>query len=42
MLCFRKYLIAKKFTEKREGEMPKSSFEKFLSHCAEKKRRGTL
>ena len=29
MLCFRKILIAKKFTEKREGEMPKSSFEKF-------------
>ena len=36
MLCFRKFLIAKKFTDKREGEVSKFSFEIFWSHSAEK------
>ena len=42
MLCFRKFLVAKKFMDKREGEVSKISFEKFLFHGAEKIRRGTV
>ena len=37
MLSFRNFLIAKKFMDKREGEVSKFSFEIFLSHSAEKK-----
>ena len=40
MLCFRKYLVANKFMDKREGEVSRSSFEFFLSHSAESFRRG--
>ena len=36
MLCFRKFLIAKKFMDKREGEVSRFSFEIFLSHSSEK------
>ena len=42
MLCFRKTLLMKKFMDKREGEISRFSFEIFLSHNAEKLRRGTL
>ena len=42
MLCFRKFLVAKKFMDKREGEVSRFSFENFLSHSAEKFRRATL
>ena len=42
MLCFRKNPLAKKFMNKREGELSRFSFETFLSHSAEKTRRGTL
>ena len=42
MLCFRKVLVAKNFMDKREGEVSRCSFEKFLSNSAEKIRRGTL
>ena len=42
MLCFRKFLVAKKFMDKREGEVSNFSVENFLSQSAEKFRRGTL
>ena len=42
MLCFRKFLVPKKFMDKREVEVPRFSVEKFLSHSAEKVRRGTI
>ena len=42
MLWFRKNLVAKNFMDKREGKVSRFSFEKFLSHRAEKTRRGTL
>ena len=42
MLCFRKFLVAKKFMDKREGEVSRFSFENFFSQSAEKKRRGTV
>ena len=42
MLCFRKFSVAKKFMDKREGEVSRSSLEDSLSHSAEKNRRGTL
>ena len=42
MLCFRKFLVAKKFLDKREGEVSRFSYEKFLSHSAEEFRKGTL
>ena len=42
MLCFRKFLVAKKFMDKREGVVSSFSFESFLSHNAETFRRGTL
>ena len=40
MLCFRKFLVAKKFKDKREGEVCRLAFEKFLSHSAVKFRTG--
>ena len=36
MLCFRKFLLAKMFMDKREGEVSRFSFKIFLSHSAEK------
>ena len=42
VLCFRKFLVAKKIMDKREGEVSRFSFENVLSHSAEKIRRGTL
>ena len=36
MLCFKKFLVMKKFMDKREGEVSTFSFENFLSHSAEK------
>ena len=42
MLCFRKYLVAKKFMDKKEGEVTIFSFEKLLSHSDENIRSGTL
>ena len=42
MLRFRKVLAAKKFMDKREVEVSRFSFEKFLCHSAEKICRGTL
>ena len=41
MLCFRKIRVAKKFMDKREGEVSRFPVENFLSHSAEKNRRGT-
>ena len=42
MLCFRNFPVAKKFLDKREGEVSRFSFEKFLSPSVEKCRRRTL
>ena len=42
MLCFRQLLVAKKFMDKKEGEVSRFSFEKFLSDSAENIRRGTI
>ena len=42
MLCFRKLPAAKKFMDRREGEVSRFSGEKFLSHSAEKVRRATF
>ena len=42
MLCFRKFQVAKKFMDRREGEISRFSFENFLSHSAEKICRETL
>ena len=42
VLCFRKFAVAKKYMDKREGEVSRCSLEDFLSHSAEKIRRGTL
>ena len=42
MLCFRNVLVAKKFMDKREGELSRLSVENFLYHSAEKVRRATL
>ena len=42
MLCFRKFLLAKMFMDKREGEVSRFSFETSLSRSAEKLRRATL
>ena len=42
MLCFRKLLVAKKFMEKKEGEVLKISVENFLSQSANKNRVGSL
>ena len=41
MLCFRKFLVAEKFMDKREGEVSRFTSKFFLSHSAEKCRRGT-
>ena len=41
MLCFRKFLVAKKFEEKKLGLVSKFYVERFLSHSAEKFRRRT-
>ena len=42
MLCFRKFLVAKKFMDKREGGVSRFSVENFLSHSAENFRREIL
>ena len=44
MLCFRKFLVAKKFMDKilGGGGSIKISFKKILSHSSKKFRRGTL
>ena len=42
MLCFRKFLVAKKTMDKREGEVSRFPSKNFLSHIAEKIRRGTF
>ena len=42
VLCSRKFLLAKMFMDKKEGEVSRFSFGFFLSHNAEKCRRGTL
>ena len=43
MLCFRKYLVAKKFMDKkRGGGISHFSVENFFFHSAEKLRSGTL
>ena len=42
MLCFRKFPVAKKFMDKRGGGVSRFAVESFLSHSAEKFRRGTL
>ena len=42
VLCFRKDLVAKKFLDKREGEVSRFSLECISSHSAEKSRRGIL
>ena len=41
MLCFRKFLVAKKFEDKKLGVVSKFYVESFLSQSAEKFRRGT-
>ena len=42
MLCFGKFPVANKFMDKKGGGVSKFSVENFLSHSAEKVRRGTL
>ena len=42
MLCFRNILVAKKFMNKREGEVSRFFVGKLLSHGAEKCHRATL
>ena len=42
MLCFRNILVAKKFMNKREGEVSRFSVEKLLYHGAEKSHRANL
>ena len=42
MLCIRKFPAAKKFMDKREGEVSNFSVEFLLSHGVEKCRRGTI
>ena len=42
MLCLRKFLLAKKFMDRREVEVSRFYFENFLSHSAEKYCRRTL
>ena len=41
MLCFGKFMVAKKFMDKKGGVSPLSA-NHFLSHSAEKNRRGIL
>ena len=38
VLCFRIFVVAKKFMDEREGEVSKFSVEIFSSHSAEKSR----
>ena len=40
LLCFTKFLVSKKFMDKRAGGVSRFSVENFLSHSAEKFRRG--
>ena len=42
MLCFRKVLVAKKFLDKREGEVSRFSLECIWCHISEKCHRGIL
>ena len=42
MLCFRKFLVAKKFLDKKKGEVSRFSFEYSLARSAETFRRGTF
>ena len=42
MQCFRRILVAKKFKDKREGEVSSFSFENFWSHGDENFRSGTV
>ena len=42
VLCFRRFLVAKKFMDKREGEVSRFSFNFFMSHSAQRIRRGPL
>ena len=42
VLCFRNFLVAKKFMDERVGEVSKFSVEFFSSHSAEKGRGGSL
>ena len=42
MLCFKKFLLTKKFMDERMWGVSKLSVEIFLSHSAEKIRRATL
>ena len=42
MLCFKKFLITKKFMDERVWGVSRFSVENFLSHSAEKLRRATL
>ena len=42
MLCFGKFLVAKKFADKKLGVVSKFSVQNFLSQSAKKFRRGTL
>ena len=42
MLCFRKVPVAKKFMDKRAGEVQRFSVENFLSQSAKNLRGGTL
>ena len=40
--CFTKFLVSKKFMERRGGGVSRFFVKNFLSHSAEKFRRGTL
>ena len=42
LLCFTKFLVSKKFMDKRGGRVSRFSLKSFLSDSAEKLRRGTL
>ena len=42
LFCFTKFLVSKKFMDKRGGGVSRFSIKTFLSHSAEKFRRGTL
>ena len=42
MMCFGKFPVAKKIVYEKDGGVSKISAEKFLSHSAEKFRRGAL
>ena len=42
MLCFKKFLLTKKFMDERVWGVSRFSVENFLSHSNEKSRRATL